>query len=131
MGKTGQLRQRGFVSTIKSSRNSISLHAKHWSITRLTGSAEFDADLRVPAAESNRPHGNNQGQRPAMHLLRFRVIGVLLMGLSMAGSALAQLPVPKEQPIDLASALQLGGVDNPEIRLARERVREAVAYRQL
>ncbi|MBI2803446.1 MAG: TolC family protein [Planctomycetes bacterium] len=37
----------------------------------------------------------------------------------------------QEQPIDLTTALRLAGVDNPEIRLARERVREAVAYRQL
>src|SRR5262249_24469431 len=35
------------------------------------------------------------------------------------------------QPIDLASALQLAGVQNPEILLARERVVEAVALRQL
>ncbi len=35
------------------------------------------------------------------------------------------------RPIDLASALQLGGVQNPEILLARERVTEAVALRQL
>jgi outer membrane protein TolC len=34
-------------------------------------------------------------------------------------------------PIDLASALQLAGVQNPEILLARERVVEAVALRQL
>ncbi len=33
--------------------------------------------------------------------------------------------------IDLASALQLAGVQNPQILLARERVVEAVAYRQL
>jgi outer membrane protein TolC len=36
-----------------------------------------------------------------------------------------------EQPIDLPTALRLAQVDNPEIRLARERVREALAYRQL
>jgi outer membrane protein TolC len=35
------------------------------------------------------------------------------------------------QPIDLASALQLAGVQNPEILLARERVTEAVALHQL
>ena len=33
-------------------------------------------------------------------------------------------------PIDLAAALQLAGVQNPEILLARERVEEAVALRQ-
>jgi outer membrane protein TolC len=35
------------------------------------------------------------------------------------------------KPIDLASALQLAGVQNPEVLLARERVVEAVARRQL
>lgn len=35
------------------------------------------------------------------------------------------------RPIDLASALELAGVQNPEILLARERVVEAVAVRQL
>src|SRR5262249_23386136 len=34
-------------------------------------------------------------------------------------------------PLDLASALQLAGVQNPEILLARERATEAVALRQL
>ncbi len=38
---------------------------------------------------------------------------------------------PDTRPIDLASALQLAGVQNPEILLARERVVEAVALRQL
>src|SRR5262245_54894683 len=35
------------------------------------------------------------------------------------------------EPIDLASALRLAGIQNPEILLARERVVEAVADRQL
>jgi outer membrane protein TolC len=35
------------------------------------------------------------------------------------------------RPIDLASALQLAGVQNPEILIARERVTEAEALRQL
>src|SRR5262245_35759993 len=44
----------------------------------------------------------------------------------------AQATVPsilaeKTQPIDLASALRLAGVQNPEILLAQERVLEAVA----
>jgi outer membrane protein TolC len=38
---------------------------------------------------------------------------------------------PEARPIDLASALRLAGVQNPEILLARERVTEAVALRQL
>jgi outer membrane protein TolC len=37
---------------------------------------------------------------------------------------------PGELPIDLASALRLAGVENPELLLARERVSEAVALRQ-
>jgi outer membrane protein TolC len=37
----------------------------------------------------------------------------------------------KVAPIDLASALQLAGVQNPELLLARERVVEAAAQRQL
>ena len=37
----------------------------------------------------------------------------------------------ESRPIDLASALQLAGVQNPEILLARERVIEATALRQL
>ena len=35
------------------------------------------------------------------------------------------------RPIDLTSALQLAGVSNPEILLARERITEALALRQL
>jgi outer membrane protein TolC len=38
---------------------------------------------------------------------------------------------PATRPIDLPSALRLGGVENPEILLARQRVVEAVALRQL
>jgi outer membrane protein TolC len=38
---------------------------------------------------------------------------------------------PNDAPIDLASALRLAGVQNPEILLARERVVEAAALRQL
>jgi outer membrane protein TolC len=43
----------------------------------------------------------------------------------------ASLLDDKSEPIDLASALQLAGVKNAEILLARERVVEAVALRQL
>src|SRR5207249_2198296 len=38
---------------------------------------------------------------------------------------------PGESPIDLGSALRLAGVENPELLLARERVVEAMALRQL
>jgi outer membrane protein TolC len=45
-------------------------------------------------------------------------------------AALPGLVGEEELPIDLASALQLGGVANPQILLARQRVVEAVALRQ-
>lgn len=45
--------------------------------------------------------------------------------------SIALLIDSRVQPIDLASALRLAGVQNPEILLARERVVEAVALRQL
>ncbi|MDY3554271.1 TolC family protein [Gemmata sp. JC717] len=38
---------------------------------------------------------------------------------------------PGEYPIDLATALKLAGAENPELLLARQRVTEAVAGRQL
>jgi outer membrane protein TolC len=46
-------------------------------------------------------------------------------------TAPASILVAEVAPIDLASALRLAGVQNPEILLARERVVEAVAQRQL
>ncbi len=45
--------------------------------------------------------------------------------------SIAPLIDSQVQPVDLASALRLGGAQNPEILLARERVVEAVALRQL
>src|SRR6516164_3811971 len=58
-----------------------------------------------------------------------------LVNAQPAGGAKMLAPVEfhalDERPIDLATALRLANVDNPEIRLARERVREAVAQRQL
>lgn len=53
------------------------------------------------------------------------------MVLAVSSPLLAQSPAWEERPIDLPTALRLAGVDNPQIRLARERVREAMAYRQL
>ena len=38
---------------------------------------------------------------------------------------------PEIQPIDLDTALRLAGVQNPELNVARQRVLEAVAVRQL
>ena len=38
---------------------------------------------------------------------------------------------PGEFPIDLGSALRMGGAENPELLLARERIAEATAVRQL
>src|SRR5215210_960012 len=57
----------------------------------------------------------------------------LLFGICRAGSLGAQQIETREageRPIDLPTALRLAHVDNPEIRLARERVREALARRQ-
>lgn len=57
-----------------------------------------------------------------------------LISISLAlltSPAFAQSPMDEVRPIDLAAALDLAGVNNPEIRLAQERVREAVALRQL
>jgi outer membrane protein TolC len=69
--------------------------------------------------------------------MRHRLPALLLI-LIWSSPAPAQppnlLPPPRlleERPIDLATALRLANVDNPEIRLANERVREALAYRQL
>src|SRR4029077_8123682 len=45
-------------------------------------------------------------------------------------AALACLGGSEEVPIDLGSALRLGGVNNPQILLARRRVNEAVPLRQ-
>lgn len=67
--------------------------------------------------------------RPA---LGFRhLIFVILSTFVIWNSSLAQ---PEQSPvstIDLASALRLAGVENPQILLARQRVTEAVAVRQL
>jgi outer membrane protein TolC len=48
-----------------------------------------------------------------------------------AANPFAALLGPDEMPIDLGGALRLGGVNNPQILLARQRVVEAVALRQL
>src|SRR5262245_2597898 len=83
---------------------------------------------------------------------RWVLAGIIALGLahSLTARADEQLPPPKGKltepelpppprtlleapcmPIDLASALKLAGVQNPEILLARERVIEADAERQL
>jgi outer membrane protein TolC len=61
----------------------------------------------------------------------------LVGGLAVSASAdppAAPVPLPAcpaVTPIDLASALKLAGVENPEILIARQRVVEAAALRQL
>ena len=84
-----------------------------------------------------------------------RAAAAVLVGCAFAAGALArppaELPAPKKEattatepppppgtilqpgelPIDLASALRLAGVQNPELMFARERVTEAAAVRQL
>src|SRR5438132_12881670 len=75
----------------------------------------------------------------AMLRLPHRTIPLLLTALCVCGEIRAQITygskmaprAGEERPIDLFTALRLANVDNPEIRLARERVREAVALRQL
>src|SRR5438552_5950837 len=56
---------------------------------------------------------------------------VSVLGTLVAVSIVFGQLSPESRPIDLASALQLAGVQNPEILLARQRVVEAVAQRQL
>jgi outer membrane protein TolC len=86
---------------------------------------------------------------PFAHGARWWAVPVLAAGLCGPAAAAdepprrppptpAQLPPPPPsllgpgaKPIDLASALRLAGVQNPQILLARERVAEAVAERQL
>src|SRR4051794_30776417 len=46
-------------------------------------------------------------------------------------SAPATILQPEEHPIDLASALRLAGAENPELLLARQRIEEVTAQRQL
>src|SRR5262249_55384024 len=87
-----------------------------------------------------------------MHRVRriwFRVAAGLI-GVGLASAAVAQPPKnappprpvepapppetilqPGESPIDLGTALRLAGAENPELLLARERVTEAAALRQL
>ncbi|QEL19608.1 TolC family protein [Limnoglobus roseus] len=78
-----------------------------------------------------------------------RWFGVGCVGLLVAGHAFGQQPPrvnaqqsipdappgtilqPGECPIDLGSALSLAGVENPQLLLARQRVLEATAVRQL
>jgi outer membrane protein TolC len=74
---------------------------------------------------------------PFSRLARWWVASLLAAGLCGAAVA-ADLPPPppsllgpEARPIDLATALRLAGVQNPEILLARERVVAAVAERQL
>jgi len=59
---------------------------------------------------------------------------ILLCSMLIVGNAHGQQTAERlveERPIDLPTALRLAHVDNPEIRLARQRVQEAMAYRQL
>jgi len=65
-----------------------------------------------------------------MRLKRCGIYTLLPIALLLIWSAHAQQPAAEVRAIDLETALRLAGVDNPEIRLARERVLEAVAVRQ-
>jgi outer membrane protein TolC len=64
-----------------------------------------------------------------------RLVAAVVLAAFVCDYAAAQplgAPVPAEavRPIDLDTALRLANVDNPEIRIARERVFEATALRQ-
>jgi outer membrane protein TolC len=60
------------------------------------------------------------------------VLGCLLAWTNAAGGAdPTSLLDPNERPIDLNTTLRLAGVQNPELMLARQRVVEAAALRQL
>ena len=72
------------------------------------------------------------------HWRRLGLVGLFAAGVG--GRAFAQPPVPAavapapsagESVIDLATALRLAGVQNPQLLVARERVTEALAVRQL
>jgi outer membrane protein TolC len=49
----------------------------------------------------------------------------------LPGPAPKSILSPTEAPIDLGTALKMAGVENPELLLARERIAQAVAERQL
>src|SRR4051812_25265746 len=86
---------------------------------------------------------------PTPRRRKWCLLVLLAAGLARPlGAVHAELPAPRPvqdaaadpgdglltdpaQPVDLAAALQLAGVQNPEILIARERVVEAVAQRQL
>src|SRR5947209_6133214 len=65
----------------------------------------------------------------------FVILSTFVIGNSSLGGPLDSVNDQNLRPtattIDLASALRLAGVQNPEILLARERVTEAAAVRQL
>ncbi len=64
-----------------------------------------------------------------------RWLCAIIAGSLLSGSAPAQPKTAPDvddyRPIDLPTALRLAGVANPEIQIARQRVVEAAAYRQL
>jgi outer membrane protein TolC len=63
---------------------------------------------------------------------RFSLLAFVVLAFAWTWCADAQQqPAMDVRPIDLETALRLAGVSNPELRLARERVLEAVALRQL
>jgi outer membrane protein TolC len=75
----------------------------------------------------------NEGQTAfAIRHWAFVILSTFVIGIStLAAQQGSDTAGPPVATIDLASALRLAGVQNPEIMLARERVTEAVAVRQL
>ncbi len=70
------------------------------------------------------PRGANRDERPAREATREE------MAIARPYSPPTILK-PEVQPIDLDTALRLAGVQNPELNVARQRVLEAAALRQL
>jgi outer membrane protein TolC len=81
---------------------------------------QFAAERGQPAQEKGAGRDRPPGDRPAAQAQEAQA------------RPLADSVLPAEAaPVDLASALRLAGVQNPDILLARERVVEAVALQQL
>jgi outer membrane protein TolC len=70
----------------------------------------------------------DRGQPPALRRLPDATGG---SQIPLPGPPPETILQPGEFPIDLGSALRMGGAENPELLLARERIVEATAVRQL
>ncbi|MGO9466809.1 MAG: TolC family protein [Isosphaeraceae bacterium] len=87
----------------------------------------------IGRAQTGQPAADDPARHAQLEPLRFRQ-----PDRTNNGRGLAPLPLTpptilafEVQPIDLTSALRLAGVQNPELNVARRRILEAVAERQL